>query len=205
MSRSRRLTPSAIADAALRVGDREGPQAMTMRRIAADIGCDPMALYRHFADREALLDAVADLALADAADPDPQAIWEDRLRAIVTAIRSAALHHPGIAAHVAARPPLGPNGHRLGIAMLAALAQAGLPPPTAVRAAQTLVAYVASSLVMAVRAGKRDARWSQVSRTLGELPGSPPGEELLIAGSDEQFEYGLHLLIAGIRVEATSS
>jgi hypothetical protein len=38
---------------------------------------------------------------------------------------------------------------------------------------------------------------------MATLPGAPPGDELLIAGSDEQFQYGLRLLIAGIRVEAT--
>src|SRR5882757_953692 len=110
MSRARPMTPSGIAEAALRVGDRDGEKAMSMRRIAAELGCDPMALYRHFPDRQGLLDAVADLALADVPDPDPKADWAERLRALVTDIRAAALRHPGIAAHVAARPPLAEQG-----------------------------------------------------------------------------------------------
>ncbi|WP_162907248.1 TetR/AcrR family transcriptional regulator [Allorhizocola rhizosphaerae] len=205
MPRSRPLTPAVIAETALRFGDREGPQAMSMRRIAGELGCDPMALYRHYADREALLDAVADLALADAADPDPAGSWEGRLRAVVTAIRSAALRHPGIAAQIAARPPLGPQGRRLGAAMMTALRDAGLPEPLVVKAAQTLVAYLAAGLAMSTRAGTRDARWEQVSQAIDELPGGPPGRDLLIAGSDEQFEFGLRLLISGIRVEAGSA
>ncbi|MDG4797415.1 TetR/AcrR family transcriptional regulator C-terminal domain-containing protein [Micromonospora sp. WMMD1082] len=225
MPRSRPLTPPRIAEAALAVGDREGGPAMTMRRIAAELGCDPMALYRHFADREALLDAVADLALADVTAPDPRAGWEERLRHVATAIREAALRHPGAAAHVAARPPLGPHGRRLGAAIFAALLDAGLPRPAAVRAAQALIAYVAAALAMAVRAGQRDARWSQVSQVISALPdsspGSPPGslsgsppdslpdslpgEELPVVGSAEQFAYGLGLLLAGIRVEAEAA
>ena len=203
MPTSRSLTPAVIASAALRVGDRDGPKAMTMRRIAADLGCDPMALYRYFANREALLDAVADSVLAEVDDPDPDASWDDRVRAIATDLRAAALRHRGIAAHLASRPPLGANGSRLSTGLFAALTQAGLPPASAVRAAQALIVYLASALAMAVRAGARDARWVQVSQTISRLPDAPPGEALMIAGSDEQFDYGLHLLIAGIRVEAS--
>ncbi|MGI5211727.1 TetR family transcriptional regulator [Plantactinospora sp. CA-290183] len=205
MPRQRSLTPAAIAAAALRVGDREGAPAMTMRRIAAELGCDPMALYRHFPDRQALLDAVADLALADAPDPDPAADWEARLRTVLTGIRRAALAHPGIAGHVAARPPLREHGRRLGTALTVALADAGLAPADVVRATQTLVAYLAAALAMAVRAGERDARWHQVADALGELPGEAVGDELFIAGSAEQFEYGLRLLLAGIRTEAAGT
>jgi AcrR family transcriptional regulator len=196
------MTPALIAEAALRVGDRDGAKAMSMRRIAAELGCDPMALYRHFADRAALLDAVADLAMADVPDPTPSAPWDERLRALVTAIRDAALRHPGIAGHVASRPPLGAQGRRLGAAMFEALTEAGLPPPDVVRAAQTLVAYAASALAMAVAAGTRDARWHQVGEAISALPGAPPGEDLHVVGGSDQFEYGLRLLLNGIRAEA---
>lgn len=204
MARTGRLTPAVIVDAALRLGDRVGPEAMSMRRIAAEIGCDPMSLYRHFANGEALLDAVADAALADAQDPGPGTPWTDRLRAIMTEIRAAALRHPGICAHVAARPPLGDNGRRLGAGMMAALAEAGLPPADVVRASQSLVAYLAATLGMSARAGHRDERWEQVSRIVGGLPGRPPGDHLFVVGSEEQFEYGLRLLLNGIRVEAAA-
>ena len=199
MPRAQPLTPATIAEAALRVGDRDGAKAMTMRRIAAELGCDPMALYRHFPDRQALLDAVADLAMADVPAPDPGASWDQRLHTLVTGIRDAALRHPGIAPHIAARPPLAEHGRRLGVAMLTALTQAGLSPADTVRASQTLVAYTASALAMAVQAGTRDERWHQVSDTLSALPGAPPGDGLPATGAAEQFEFGLRLLLSGIR------
>ncbi|GIJ68796.1 hypothetical protein Voc01_037130 [Virgisporangium ochraceum] len=192
------MTPAAIAAAALALGDRDGRQAMSMRRIAADLGCDPMAIYRHFPNRDALLDAVADLALADVDDPGPDSGWSPRIATILTGVRAAALRHPGIAAHVAARPPLGTNGARLGAGIYAALAAAGLPPAGVVFAAQALVAYVAAALAMAVEAGTRDARWHEVSRSMDGLP----GEVMPVVGSDEQFGYGLRLLLNGIAVEA---
>ncbi|WP_051425765.1 TetR/AcrR family transcriptional regulator C-terminal domain-containing protein [Jiangella gansuensis] len=204
MARTPFLTPLSIATAALQLGDREGAEAMTMRRIAAELGCDPMALYRHFADRMAMLDAVADLALADVPVPDPATAWDDRLRRVADDVRAAALRHPGIAAHVASRPPLGENGRRLAAAMLTALGDAGLPPAEAVRASQALVAYIAAGLAMAVRAGSRDDRWHQASTVLEALPSAPPGAELFTVGSEEQYRYGVRLLVAGIRAEAAA-
>jgi len=197
------LSQAVIAEAALRIGDRDGAAAMTMRRIAAELGCDPMALYRHFPDRTRLLDAVADLALADVRDPGPDVPWQDRLRGLLTAIRAGALRHPGIAGHVASRPPLGPNGRRIGEAMLGTLAAAGLGPADAVRTSQTLVAYVAAALAMAVQAGTRDDRWYEVSDVVAALPGDPPSTAMPAVGSDEQFEYGLHLLLTGIEAVAS--
>ncbi|MEV6306147.1 TetR/AcrR family transcriptional regulator C-terminal domain-containing protein [Actinoplanes sp. NPDC051861] len=193
------LSSSLIARAALELGDRDGPAAMSMRRIAADLGCDPMAIYRHFPNREALLDAVADLALAEVAAPDPAAGWDSRVREILTSARAEALRHPGIAAHIASRPPLGANGLRLAASLNGALAEAGLSPSGVVHAAQALIAYVAAALAMANQAGVRDARWSQVSSAMIGLPGS----ELPVVGSVEQFEYGLRLLINGIRAEVS--
>ena len=184
---------------------------MTMRRIAGELGCDPMALYRHFPDRTALLDAVAELALRDAAAPDAAApggpdldagaAWDERLRGELTAVRGAALRHPGIAAHIASRPPLG-EAFLGGLA--SALGEAGLAPGEGVRAAQALVAYLSSAIAMAVRAGAPDERWEQVKAAVGRLPGAPPGEALPVVGSDEQFDYGLGLLLSGIRAQAAA-
>ena len=191
------MTPAVIAEAALRLGDRDGPAAMSMRRIAAELGCDPMAIYRHFPNREALLDAVADLALAAVPDPGPDTPWDQRINRILGAVRAEALRHPGIAGHVAARPPLGAHGLRLAAGITGALTEAGLSPPAVVQAAQALIAYVAAALAMAINAGVRDERWHQVAQAMSGLP----GEALPVVGSDEQFGYGLRLLLNGIRAE----
>ena len=53
-------TAEKIAAAAGKLLDREGAEAVTMRRVARAVGITPMALYRHFADRDGLLNALAD-------------------------------------------------------------------------------------------------------------------------------------------------
>ncbi|WP_275413316.1 TetR/AcrR family transcriptional regulator C-terminal domain-containing protein [Actinoplanes philippinensis] len=147
-----------------------------------------------------MLDAVADLALAGVVDPGPETPWDQRLSGILAAARSAALQHPGIAAHIAARPPLGVHGLRLAAGITASLTEAGLSPTAVVQTLQTLIAYVTAALAMAVNAGVRDERWHRVSQAMSGLP----GETLPIVGSSEQFTYGLRLLLHGIRAEAAA-
>ena len=53
-------TAVRIARSARKIFEREGPEAVSMRRIAAEVGITAMAIYRHFPDRAALLNAVAD-------------------------------------------------------------------------------------------------------------------------------------------------
>ncbi|MEU0103443.1 helix-turn-helix domain-containing protein [Streptomyces sp. NPDC006267] len=207
MGKTRFLNPGLIVRTALDMGDREGgADAMTMRRIAGELGCDPMALYRHFSNRDALLDAVADLALSEVQDPDAELPWDQRIAATAAAFRAAAVQHPGITAHLAARPPLGEHGRRLAAGMLDALVAAGLPPAAAVRSFQTLVAHLAASLAMAVQAGTRDHRWGQVRDMVNALPGADAaGDDLFVVGGEEQFRFGLRLLLAGIRAEAAAA
>lgn len=199
-----RLTTQAITAAALQVGDRDGVKAMSMRRIAAELGCDPMALYRHFPDRAALLDAVADRALADVVLPPADQEWDVRLRGIFTAIRAVALAHPGIAGHIAARPPLGEHAQPVFRAIAGALTDAGLSPVDGVRVTQALITYLSAAIAMGVQAGAPDARWAQVKAAISALPGAPPGDALPVTGSDDQFSYGLELLVSGIRFKAAA-
>src|SRR5271168_4945361 len=53
-------TARRIANVGRRLLDKEGAEAVTMRRVATAVGITPMAIYRHFADRDGLLNALAD-------------------------------------------------------------------------------------------------------------------------------------------------
>ena len=55
-----KLSVPAIVAAAIELLDREGPDALTMRRLGAELGVEAMSLYRHVPSRDALLDALAD-------------------------------------------------------------------------------------------------------------------------------------------------
>lgn len=63
------LTPQLVAEAALRLIDTEGLAEFAMRRLGQNLGVEAMALYNHFTDKDAILDAVASLALSRVAVP----------------------------------------------------------------------------------------------------------------------------------------
>jgi AcrR family transcriptional regulator len=91
-------TAGRIALAAAKLVHREGADAVTMRRVAKSVGITPMALYRHFADRDGLLNALADagfeelaVRLANTAMP---AGAEQRLQRILDVFLDFALHKP---------------------------------------------------------------------------------------------------------------
>lgn len=102
-----RLSRDRIVCAALAVIDAEGPAALTMRRLAAELGAPPMSLYRHIASRDDLLDAVVRY-LMEGIGPLPDADgWEAGLRAWAAGYRAMALAHPRALPLIAARPVTG--------------------------------------------------------------------------------------------------
>lgn len=91
-------TAEKITAAAGKLLDRDGTEAVTMRRVAKAVGITPMALYRHFADRDGMLNALADAGFRDLASrvegaPLPADI-EKQLRAILDVFLDFALEKP---------------------------------------------------------------------------------------------------------------
>jgi TetR/AcrR family tetracycline transcriptional repressor len=87
-----------VAERALRLGDEEGAEAVTIRRLAQELGVTPMALYWHFKNKDELLLGIVDHALsavrADRAASDP---WPKQLRAMVVALVTLMRKHPSLA------------------------------------------------------------------------------------------------------------
>ena len=90
-----RLTRTVVAERALRIGDTDGLEAITIRRLAQELGVTPMALYWHFKNKDELLLGLVDHVLtdvrADRAAADP---WPAQLRAMVEALVRAMRAHP---------------------------------------------------------------------------------------------------------------
>ncbi|GAA2609012.1 hypothetical protein GCM10010399_44800 [Dactylosporangium fulvum] len=90
-----RLSRATVAERALRLGDEEGLEAVTIRRLAQELGVTPMALYWHFKNKDELLFGITDHVLAGVrADRDADDPWPVQLRAMVTALLDAMRKHP---------------------------------------------------------------------------------------------------------------
>lgn len=98
--------------AAVDLVDAEGVDALTMRRLARELDCTVMALYRYAESRTALLDGVVDTVMADLASTSEEAGWQDQLRRTAHDFRNLALAHPHVVPLLVTRPLSTPLGLR---------------------------------------------------------------------------------------------
>src|SRR5580658_2552204 len=90
-----RLSKAAVVERGLAIADAEGMEAVTIRRLAADLGVTPMALYWHFRNKEELLAGLADRLWAEIdINVDPAADWLDQLRGLLESLVQVLRAHP---------------------------------------------------------------------------------------------------------------
>jgi TetR/AcrR family tetracycline transcriptional repressor len=206
-----RLDRPTILAAADGILARDGLEGLTMRRLAATLGVAPMATYRHFSDRAALVDALIDEAAEGIAIPDPTGDGRLDLKALARSLRDALLARPALVPVVVARPALGPGAIRLAEAAYAVLVPTGFGPRTTDRAANLLFGYVLGFI--ALEAPRRfPAASASLYRTQAAVqagyaaidPASLPYTLIVSPDAsrfvdDAQFEWGLHPVLDGIQ------
>ncbi len=198
------LSRDVVAAGGLRVLDREGLSGLTMRSLGAELGVEAMSLYNHVANKDALLDAVAEQVVAEIRRPDPDAPWRDALRDLYRNLRTAVLAHPHAAPLIATRPLASQAALVPVDATLAALLRGGLSPAAAVSTFWLLTNYAIGALMseVAYTAERRSVSIgpSGLSRDLGDELAVLAALAPLIEGADYAVEYerGLEVLLAAI-------
>jgi AcrR family transcriptional regulator len=94
VKRHGRLNRDRVLAAAVALADEIGIEALSMRRLAQELGVVPMALYKHVANKEELLSGMVDVLVAEIDPPVPDAGWKDAVRQRVLSARRALLRHP---------------------------------------------------------------------------------------------------------------
>jgi TetR/AcrR family tetracycline transcriptional repressor len=90
-----RLSKTAVVERGLALADAEGLEAVTIRRLASDLGVTPMALYWHFRNKDELLSGLADRVWAEIdVNVDPAADWPDQLRRLLESLVQVLRAHP---------------------------------------------------------------------------------------------------------------
>ena len=90
--------------AAVAIIDAEGLEALTVRRLASELGVAPMTVYSYVRGKEEILDLVVDRVAADIEVPPVEADWRERARALGHGLRAALLAHPDGARLISERP-----------------------------------------------------------------------------------------------------
>jgi AcrR family transcriptional regulator len=144
-SRRRRdpISKDAIVTAAIGLLDREGLAALSMRRLAEELGTGAASLYWHVGSKDGLLDLVLDQVIGEqeVPDPDPKR-WREQIKEVARTQRAASLRHPWVVRVSIGRIPMGPNALRYSERILAILRAGGLPPHLAVQGYLLLIATI---------------------------------------------------------------
>ena len=132
-SRRERLNRDRVLDAAVALADADGLDAVSMRRLATELGVVPMALYKHVADKDELLDGMVDVALGEVAaelpGPVDAAGWRLAVRGRILAARRVQLHHPWLRRVLETRTTRTPMVLAYTDALIASFRSAGLSDP----------------------------------------------------------------------------
>lgn len=198
MARSAGLGVPRIVAASFAVADAEGLDGLTMRRLAAELGVTPMAVYHHVASKEQLLDLMVDESLRTLPDIDQDAPADRALRAFFLAFHRLLVARPALAHALSDRPLDGSVAARIGEQVLDVLGRAGLDDDAAVG---LLVSLFALTLGAALYRASRAADPSRGIR--GVSSGATPTAHRLrrrlveSAADNAQFLRALEVLVAG--------
>jgi AcrR family transcriptional regulator len=100
---------ASIARAAIRIADADGIDAVSIRRVAAEIGAAPTALYRYLDRKDELFDLMVDAVIGEREHPELTGDWRTDLRTMAVEVRKASLAHRWLVPVSAGRATLGPN------------------------------------------------------------------------------------------------
>ncbi|MEC4018551.1 TetR/AcrR family transcriptional regulator [Streptomyces sp. H27-D2] len=205
MARPRKplLSRDRIVATALALADAEGLQAVSTRRLAAELGVSGPSLYNHFTTKNEILDSVADTVVSqvelsmftDGTD------WAGALLEWGRSYRAALTAHPHIVPFLAQGPGRRPAGLRMADAVFGGMVEAGWPPAQATRIGALMRYFVAGSALGSFARGFVDDASAYDPADYPHL-----GQAHLLAEHQQQvdlgaFETGLRALVDGLAIQ----
>jgi AcrR family transcriptional regulator len=153
------LTRGTILEAGLRIARRDDLSKLTMKKLAAELGVTPMAVYRHFRNKAEVVDGILDLFVREAAVTDHEGAdhpedWRNWLFLTFGAMRQALVQTPSVLPFLSTISRLGPAAWATLEETLAVLRGAGLSDQAAVAAFLGMASYT-------IGAAGMEAAWKQ--------------------------------------------
>lgn len=193
------LTRDAILHTAVALADRDGPDAVTLRKIAGELGVHVTSLYNHVPTREAVTDGIVEVLLDEAKLPAAPVAWDEWVRRFVDGVVEIAATHPGAFHALRQRPVQGARATASFEIALAAFRDAGFAGADAFAAVKS-VSYLALMIGM-----ERSlvARGAVLETHLEVLPEEsfPLVRSVATTDADPEYvwTYAVETLIAGLR------
>ena len=180
------LTVSDIVAAAGSMIRRDGVEALSMRRVADELGLSTMAMYYHVDSKRGLLALVVDEALKQVMVPPADAgTWDERLRMLMSSAYAELRRYPGLVTAMVDQRLLTPRSEQLQESAQDMLADAGFTGDE-VALRNTMTVFV-------------NQLFGTVSWTIGTPGGEDPDPEPPAGRAEELFDFGLTLIIDGLK------
>lgn len=199
------LNRERIIEAALKLVDAEGVEALTIRHLAKELGVEGASLYKHIPNKAALLFGITERMFMEMNPdyPTDPSDWQGRLRAGMRAFRAVGLAHPRV--FVLLNRPWQSNSSRTE-SELTAMLNAGMTLKQAAYGFRLLTSFVVSFVAWETSAQIRDPEEladlqveSHVARNPERYPNTlAVTEEMNGSNLDDAFEFGLSAALAGI-------
>lgn len=203
------ISRAAAIEASLSILDQEGLDALSIRRLAAELGVGAMTLYGYFKNKEELLDQIVAHVVGNIREPrSPKGSWEERLTRIMKRLHDALLHHPGIPSLVFSRPNPIPALDPFREAVLRILHEGGFSVQEAVNALTTLATYVAGYSIL--EHSRTGAQAENERLRIAQLPEDEfpnllaSSKYYAVQVSKKGFDIGLYSLIQGLALRISS-
>ena len=225
-TRGARLSRDGIAAKALEIADRDGIEAVSMRRVASELGAGTMTLYHYVNNKQELFDLMNDAMMSELVVPDEslEGGWREALVVIAHASLDTWRRHPWLHQADAGRPSFGPNAMRHFEQSLAAVAGTGLSMDRRLEVVAQVDDYTAGYVQREgeVLEGEWKPEWEEMIRPSSDFleerlaGGGYPNIEAFLGGErfpdvirrlirsstpNERFDRGLNRLLDGVALE----
>lgn len=199
------LTRERIVSAALALVDRDGLKALSMRRLGVELGVDPMAVYYHVPNKDALLDAIVEAVMAeiDLGSVSPASPAEEQVLCAARAYRDVMLAHANALPIMLARGPRTPNAMRPVELLIGILREAGLSPEQAMAGMNAIAASVRGIVAMVADGGSEPPQPEELEAmarvfTAENFPYLREALACPVDYFDRDFEFGIRALARGL-------
>lgn len=197
------LNRERVLRAALVLADEQGLEAVSMRRLGQALGVEAMSLYKHVADKEAILDGLVDLVMDEVEVPDPALPWREAIRRSAISMHAAMRRHPWAGLVMESRVNPGPARLRYLNAVVGVLRGAGFEAPTIARAFMALdshtYGFTMQELALPFDAIGGPDLAAMMAGAFEPYPNLVIMAELAASGAQMlDFEFGLDLLLDGL-------
>jgi AcrR family transcriptional regulator len=207
VAKSPRLSRDRVLGAAVGIADREGIDALTMRRLAEDLGAGAMSVYHHVSNKEDLLSGMVDRVVGEMEVADARPDWKASLKRTATSAHEVLLRHPWATALLLSGPGVGVARLPYMDAMLGCLRRAGFSPQMTDLAYHALDSHIMGFTLWLVGISAGMERLGPVSNAfeLFDADALPYLAEHVQQHMRERqpheqgpFEFGLDLILEGL-------